>query len=100
LLPMDRVHVDDQVADHGHVAHRLDRDHRRSCPSVGTIPATVLAAIHGVVRVSVSASHRVLEVGVTGERWPAVDANAARTADRLLAGAAHADRSVLLVLDL
>ena len=26
LLPVDRVHVDDQVLDHGHVAHRLDLD--------------------------------------------------------------------------
>ena len=29
LLPVDRVHVDDQVLEHGHVAHRLDRDRRR-----------------------------------------------------------------------
>ena len=27
LLPVDRVHVDDQVLDDGHVAHRLDLDH-------------------------------------------------------------------------
>ena len=49
LLPVDRLHVDDQVLDHRHVAHRLDLDH-----AVGTT---------GLARVQVgvagkSAAHR------------------------------------------
>ncbi len=71
LLPVDRVHVDDQVLDHGHVAHRLDLDH-----------AVAGAALGGV------------EVRVAGERRFAVDAHAAGAADRLAAGAADADRAV------
>ena len=71
LLPVDRVHVDDQVLDHRHVAHRLDLDH--------AVAARCLARV---------------EVRVAGERRFAVDAHAARAADRLAAGAADADRAV------
>ena len=78
LLPVDRVHVDDQVLEHGHVAHRLDDDR---------------AAVLGVLG-------RVLEVGVAGQAGLAVDAHAAGAADRGAAGAADADRAVLLGLDL
>ena len=71
LLPVDRVHVDDQVLDDGHVAHRLDLDD----------------AVLG-------ASQRLVEVRVAGEAGLAVDAHAARAADRRAAGAADADRAV------
>jgi hypothetical protein len=77
LLPVDRVHVDDQVLEHGHVAHRLDLD-------------------HAVAR----AGERCVEMGVAGERRFAVDANAAGTADRLAAGATDADRAVEAVFGL
>ena len=67
------MHVDvhDQVLQHGHVAHRLDLDH------------AVLGAALGSV-----------EVGVAGERRFAVEADAARAADRLATRAADADRAV------
>ena len=71
LLPVDRVHVDDQVLEHRHVAHRLDLDH----------------AVRG-------AAQRGVEVRVAGQRRFAVDADAARAADRLAAGAADPDRAV------
>ena len=77
LLPVDRVHVDDQVLDHGHVAHRLDLDD------------AVLRALQ-----------RGVEVRVTGQRRFAVDAHAAGAADRLLAGAADPDRPIDLIADL
>ena len=38
LLPVDRVHVDDQVADHRHVAHRLDRDDRVAALGLVAVP--------------------------------------------------------------
>src|SRR5205085_2377197 len=71
LLPVHRVHVDDQVLDDGHVAHRLDLDDA----VLGGLP-------------------RLVEVGVTGQAGLAVDAHAARAADRRLARAADADRAV------
>ena len=77
LLPVDRVHVDDQVLDHRHVAHRLDLDH-----------AVAGAAGAGV------------EVRVAGEAGLAVDPHAARAADRRAARAAHADRAVVARLGL
>jgi hypothetical protein len=79
---VDRVHVDDQVADHRHVAHRLDLDH---------FLALVLA---------VDAVRGLVQVGVAGQPRLAVHPHAAGAADRLLAGAADADRAVLVVLDL
>ena len=72
LLPVHRVHVDDQVLEHRHVAHRLDLDDA----------------------VAVGAAAGRVEVRVAGQRRFAVDAHAARAADRLAAGAADADRAV------
>ena len=72
LLPVHGVHVDDQVLDHRHVAHRLDLDH-----AVGAGP-----------------SARVVQMGVAGEARFAVDPHPARAADRRAAGAADPDRSV------
>ena len=77
LLPVDGVHVDDQVLDHRHVAHRLDADQ----PVVGAL-------------------ERLVEVGVAGESGLAVDAHAAGAADRGAAGAADADRAVEAALRL
>jgi hypothetical protein len=90
LLPVDRVHVDDQVLDHGHVAHGLDRDDGGALlPLVGRVPA------HPVRRLG-----RRVEVGVAGQRRLAVDAHAAGAADRRAAGAADADRAVHAILGL
>jgi hypothetical protein len=86
---VDRVHVDDQVADHGHVAHRLDRDQGVLLALLGRVPPR-----------AVPAPRRLLEVGVAGKARLAVHADAARAADGLLAGAADPDRAVLVVLDL
>jgi hypothetical protein len=77
LLPVDGVHVHDEVLDDGHVAHRLDLDH------------AVLRRGPGLV-----------EVGVAGQAGLAVDAHAAGAADRRLAGAADADRAVETTLGL
>ena len=71
LLPVDGVHVDDQVLDHRHVAHRLDHDH--------------------AVR---RARRRLVEVGVAGEAGLAVDAHSAGPADRGATRAADPDRAV------
>src|SRR5581483_3129181 len=87
LLPVHGVHVDDQIADHGHVAHRLDRNDWSLLALVGWVPAH-----------AVTAPRRLLEVGVAGQARLAVHADPARAADRLLAGAADADRAVLVVL--
>ena len=73
LLPVDCVHVDDQVLDHRHVAHRLDVDR------------------HAVV----GGCDCVAKQGVAGQRRVAVDAHTAGSADRRLAAAADADRAVL-----
>jgi hypothetical protein len=90
LLPVDRVHVDDQVLDHRHVPHRLDRDDDGLLLAlVGRVPAQ---AVRGL--------GRLLEVRVAGQRGLAVDAHAAGAADRGAAGAADADRAVLAVLGL
>jgi hypothetical protein len=67
----DRVHVDDEVLDHGHVAHGLDLDD------------AVARALLGDV-----------EVRVAGEPGLPVDPHAARAADRGAARAADADRAV------
>ena len=83
---MDGVHVDDQVADHGHVADRLDLDHR---VGIGLRRGGATAARRGDI-----------EVGVAGEPGLAVHPHAAGAADPLLAGAADPDRAVLLALDL
>ena len=77
LLPVDGVHVDDQVLDDGHVAHRLDLDD------------AVLGGALGLVEVRVARQARL-----------AVDAHAARAADRGLARAADADRAVKTALGL
>ena len=77
LLPVDGVHVHDQVLDDGHVAHRLDLDD------------AVLGGALGLV-----------EVRVARQAGLAVDAHAARAADRGLAGAADADRAVEAALGL
>jgi hypothetical protein len=75
----NRVHVDDQILDHRHVAHRLDRDH-----------PTALAA--GLRRTS--------EMGVARQPRLVVDPHPAGAADRRLAGAADADRAIALVAPL
>jgi len=66
-----RLHVDDEVLDDRHVAHRLDLDD------------AVAGAALGLV-----------EVRVAGQAGLAVDAHAAGAADRRAAGAADADRAV------
>ena len=71
LLPVDGVHVDDEVLDDGHVAHRLDDD-----------------------RAVLRRGQRLVEVGVARQAGLAVDAHAARAADRRAARAADADRAV------
>src|SRR5919109_595798 len=77
LLPVDGLHVHDQVLDHGHVAHRLPPD-----------PA-VTRSRGGVA-----------DLGVAGQARAAIDAHAARAADGGAAGAADPDRGVLAVLHL
>ena len=77
LLPVDRLHVHDEVLDDGHVAHRLDLDH-----AVGRMLL------------------RLVEVRVTGEVRMAVDAHAAGAADRRAARAADPDRPVVARLGL
>ena len=71
LLPVDGVHVNDQVLDHGHVPHRLDLDH------------AVLASARGRI-----------QVRVAGEARFAVDPHPAGAADRRATGAADPDRAV------
>ncbi len=85
LLPVDLVHVDDQVPDHRHVAHRLDGDDRLPLLRVGRVPVAVSG---------------FLEVRVARQARLSVHPHAARAADRLLARAADPDRPVLVVLDL
>src|SRR5262249_48543016 len=87
LLPVDRVHVDDQVADHGDVAHRLDGYDLGLF--VGRIPTLTVAAFG-----------RFAKVRVTRESGLAVHPHAARPADRLLTRAPDPDRAVRVVLDL
>jgi hypothetical protein len=41
LLPVDRVHVHDQVLEHGHVAHRLDLDHSPPRAALGGVQVGV-----------------------------------------------------------
>src|SRR3954454_3389491 len=77
LLPVDGVHVHDEVLDDGHVAHRLDLDD---------------AVARGLPR--------AVQVGVAGQAGLAVDAHAARAADRGLARTADADRAVEAALGL
>src|SRR5205085_11368637 len=72
LLPVDGVLVDDEILDDGHVAHRLDDDR----------PVAGLRRRPGLV-----------EVRVAGQAGLAVDAHAARGADRRAARAAGADRA-------
>jgi hypothetical protein len=74
---VDRVHVDDQVLDHRHVAHRLDRDD------------PVLGGLLGV-----------LEVVVAGESGLPVDAHPAGAADGGAARTPDPDRPVRVRLDL
>ena len=71
LLPVDGVHVHDEVLEHGHVAHRLDLD-------------------DPVAR----GGQRLVEMGMAGEPGLAVDAHAARAADGGPTGAADADGAV------
>jgi hypothetical protein len=77
LLPVHRLHVDDEVLDDGHVAHRLHLDD------------AVAGAAPGLV-----------EVRVAGQAGIAVDAHAAGAADRGAARAADPDRAVEACLGL
>src|ERR1044071_5489993 len=77
LLPVDGVHVHDEVLDDGHVAHRLHLDD---------------AVLAGVAR--------AVEVRVAARAGLPFDPHAAGAADRGLAGAADADRAVETTLGL
>jgi hypothetical protein len=76
LLPVDRVHVDDQVLDDRVVGHRLDDD---------LAEAVAVRRLVG----------RLADLGVAGQARLPVDPDRARAADGGLARAADADRAVL-----
>ena len=99
LCPVGRLHVGDQVLDHGHVPHRLDNYWRH-----GTIAGRLLRFASGGGRVSGGTAIGCLvglaDLGQAGERRAAVDLHTARAADRGPARAAHRERAVVAVLGL